>query len=72
MPKFSVPVIIEISGHLVVDAESAEEAIEKAKKMYEYRRFVEGKDFIHSVDSPDTFVGFAGDDDPDEVELVEE
>lgn len=77
MPKFSVPVTIEINGSIEVEADSQDEAIDAAKDEYD-RRFAIikplgtfGKLGAAVMDGPDVQVIFAHGDDPDEVEEAE-
>lgn len=67
MPNYSVPVTIEIHGDIEVEANSPEEAIEKAKAAYSKRRDKLGTQFIAVVDCPCIEIDFASGDDPDEV-----
>lgn len=78
MPRYSVPVVIEINGSIMVEADSREEAIDLAKEEYD-RRWKEkmagkasfGGLAINVVDGPDVQVDFADGDDPDAVEETE-
>jgi hypothetical protein len=74
MPKFNVPVTIEIQSYLTVDADDPEAAIELAKDEYD-RRWTEnmkgkgsfGALATNVVDSPDVQIIFADGDDPTSV-----
>ena len=78
MPKFSIPVTIEINGSIDVEAETPEEAIELAKEEYDrrYKDKMKGKSFgalaCTVIDCPDIQVDFAHGDDLDEVEEMDE
>jgi hypothetical protein len=74
MPKFTVPVSIEIYGSITVECDSVEDAIQLAKDEFD-RRTSESRKDGHSlgftsamvVDGPDIQVDFAHDEDLDEV-----
>jgi hypothetical protein len=74
MPKFSVPVVIEINGSIDVEAETPEEAIELAKEEYDRRCNNKMKSMsfgalaCNVIDCPDILVDFAHGDDVGEVE----
>ncbi len=73
MPKFTVPVVIEINGSIDVEADSPEEAIDLAKDEYDRRHKdkMKGMSFgalaCNVVDCPDIQVDFAYGEDLDEV-----
>ena len=74
MPKYFVPVVIEINGSISVEADSQEEAIERAKDEYDrrWKASMAGKSFgglaANVIDGPDVQVDFAFGDDPNAVE----
>jgi hypothetical protein len=75
MPKFTVPVIIEINGSIDVEAESEEQAHELAQEEYDrrYRANMKGTSFgalaCNVIDCPDINVEFA---DPEDIEPSDE
>lgn len=78
MPRYSVPVVIEINGSITVEADSQEEAINFAKEEYDRRwkeKMADKASFgglaINVMDGPDIQVVFADGDDPDAVEEAE-
>lgn len=78
MPTYSVPVVIEVHGHITVEATDPEEAIERAKARYDrsYADKMKGQTFgglaLNVMDSPDIQVDFAYGDDPESVETAED
>lgn len=78
MPTYSVPVVIEVHGHITVEATDPEEAIERAKARYDrsYADKMKGQTFgglaLNVMDSPDIQVDFAYGDDPESVETDED
>lgn len=67
MPEYRVPVIIEVSSEIEVEADSPEEAIEAAKALYYARMKKANIKWSSIVDGPCIEVDFAGGDDPGEV-----
>jgi hypothetical protein len=78
MPTYSVPVVIEVHGHITVEATDPEEAIERAKARYDRlcADKMKGQSFgalaLDVMDSPDIQVDFAYGDDPGSVETDDE
>lgn len=78
MPTFNVPVLIEINGSIMVECDSAEEAIEAAKAEYDRRRakFKKNESIgglaAKLIDAPDVEVDFAHGEDPSEVESMDD
>jgi len=74
MPKFVIPVAIEINGSITVEASTKEEAIVLAMEEYDRRYEANMNDqtfcslALRVMDGPDIEVDFARGDDPEAVE----